>query len=79
MVPLAMLCSAWQLSPLGTGSAYSGKCCVPYGELKHSGSDTSFAPAATASRTLEAALSRFWDLLAPTANCTRASLNVPDI
>ena len=35
---------AWVLSPPGISSAYSGKYLVPYGELKHSGKVTNWAP-----------------------------------
>lgn len=41
---------------------------VPYGELKHSGSEISFAPFVAASFTFKAALDKFSALTAPTAS-----------
>jgi len=34
--------SALHVGPPSIGSAYSGKYLVPYGELKHSGKDTTY-------------------------------------
>ena len=64
----AMDFRAKQLSPSGIDSAYSPKYFVPYGELKHSGRDTTLAPFFTASLTFSAARCRLTTLLAPTDN-----------
>ena len=56
-------------------SAYFGKYLVPYGELKHSGNTTRFAPFEVASNTFDRARDKLADLSAPLANCTKASFN----
>jgi len=68
----AILDNAWNdgdcSSEGGEGSRvsqYLGKNLVPYGELKHSGRTTRFAPFDVASRTFDRALARLAVLSAP--------------